>query len=58
MRYAALKEEYTFWFSGGMLLNMTTAYSGVHGGSRSIPGRFGARNSLIGKAMPCPFSRA
>ncbi|HUW60450.1 MAG TPA: LamG-like jellyroll fold domain-containing protein [Candidatus Bathyarchaeia archaeon] len=51
MSYEALKEDYTFWFSGAMFTNMTTAYSGVHGGSRTIPGRFGARASKIGQAM-------
>ncbi len=40
--YNALREK-TFWFSGGMLGTMTGDYCGVHGGSRSIPGRFGAR---------------
>jgi hypothetical protein len=51
MSYEALKEDYTFWFSGAMLGDMTTAYSGVHGGSRTIPGRFGARASKIGQAL-------
>ena len=51
MSYEALKEEYTFWFSGAMFGDMTTAYSGVHGGSRTIPGRFGARASKIGQAL-------
>lgn len=51
MSYEKLKEEYTFWFSGAMLGDMTTAYSGVHGGSRTIPGRFGARASKIGQVL-------
>ncbi len=51
MSYAALKEGYTFWFSGAMAWNMTTAYSGIHGGSRTIPGRFGALNSKIGQTL-------
>ena len=51
MRYETLKEEYTFWFSGAMFTQMTTDYSGVHGGSRTIPGRFGARASKIGQAL-------
>ncbi|MCP4641663.1 MAG: hypothetical protein GY851_14565 [bacterium] len=51
MRYEALKEDYTFWFSGAMFTQMTTDYSGVHGGSRTIPGRFGARASKIGQAL-------
>jgi Mal s 1 allergenic protein-like/Hydrazine synthase alpha subunit middle domain/Concanavalin A-like lectin/glucanases superfamily/WD40-like Beta Propeller Repeat len=51
MRYEALKEDYTFWFSGAMFTQMTTDYSGVHGGSRTIPGRFGARASRIGQAL-------
>ena len=51
MSYEALKEEYTFWFSGAMLGDVNTAYSGVHGGTRSIPGRFGARYCKIGQAL-------
>ncbi len=51
MSYEALKEGYTFWFSGAMFTDMTTAYSGIHGGSRTIPGRFGARACAIGQAM-------
>lgn len=51
MSYEAIKEDYTFWFSGAMFTDMTTAYSGVHGGSRTIPGRFGARASKIGQAL-------
>jgi hypothetical protein len=51
MDYESLKEDYTFWFSGAMFTDMTTAYSGVHGGSRTIPGRFGARASKIGQAL-------
>jgi len=43
--------HHTFWFSGAMFTDMTTAYSGVHGGSRTIPGRFGARASRIGKSL-------
>lgn len=50
MSYKALKED-TFWFSGGMWGSMATEYSGIHGGSRSIPGRFGAAYSKIGKAL-------
>ncbi len=51
MSYEKLKEGYSFWFSGAMWQNMCSSYSGVHGGSRSIPGRFGARNSKIGQAL-------
>jgi len=51
MSYEALKEGYTFWFSGAMYGNMCSDYSGVHGGSRTIPGRFGARCSKIGQAL-------
>ncbi|RKX35423.1 MAG: hypothetical protein DRP64_19335, partial [Verrucomicrobia bacterium] len=50
MSYAALKED-TFWFAGAMLGGMTTEYSGIHGGSRTIPGRFGAAYCNIGKAL-------
>ncbi len=58
MSYEALKEDYTFWFSGAMFTDMTTAYSGVHGGSRTIPGRFGARASKIGQALLSDAHRA
>jgi hypothetical protein len=51
MSYEKLKEDYTFWFSGAMFTDMTTAYSGIHGGSRTIPGRFGARASKIGRTL-------
>ena len=51
MSYEALRDGYTFWFSGAMWRDMTTAYSGVHGGSRTIPGRFGARATKIGQAL-------
>lgn len=51
MSYDKLKEDYTFWFSGAMFTDMTTAYSGVHGGSRTIPGRFGAQASKLGKSL-------
>jgi len=50
MSYAALRED-MFWFSGAMLGDMATAYSGIHGGSRTIPGRFGARYCRIGRAL-------
>ncbi len=51
MGYDALKEDYTFWFSGAMFTDMTTKYSGIHGGSRTIPGRFGAHYCKIGQAL-------
>jgi hypothetical protein len=51
MGYTALRDDYTFWFSGAMWRDMTTAYSGVHGGSRTIPGRYGARASKIGQTL-------
>lgn len=51
MSYEALKEGYTFWFAGAMFRNMVGDYSGVHGGSRTIPGRFGALNCRIGRAL-------
>ena len=50
MEYAALR-DHTFWFSGAMWTDMCGPYSGIHGGSRTIPGRFGARNSRIGRAL-------
>jgi hypothetical protein len=43
--------EYTFWFSGAMWQDMCSPYSGIHGGSRTIPGRFGARYCRLGKAL-------
>jgi hypothetical protein len=58
MSYEALREGWTFWFSGGMAWTMNTAYSGVHGGSRTIPGHFGARASRIGRALLTPRHRA
>jgi hypothetical protein len=50
MRHEALRDD-AFWFSGAMGLGMTSAYSGIHGGSRTVPGRFGARNCRIGHAL-------
>lgn len=50
MSYEAMK-DLTFWFSGAMWQDMCSAYSGIHGGSRTIPGRFGARNCRLGKAL-------
>lgn len=50
MSYVALRND-AFWFSGAMGLGMTSEYSGIHGGSRTIPGRFGARNCKIGNAL-------
>ena len=50
MRYEALRDD-AFWFSGAMWQNMITAYSGIHGGSRTIPGRFGARHCRLGRAL-------
>lgn len=51
MSYENLKEDYTFWFSGAMLGGMVSDYSGIHGGSRTIPGRFGARASKLGQML-------
>lgn len=51
LSYGALKEDFTFWFGGAMGWEGTRAYSGVHGGSRTIPGRFGARACRIGRAL-------
>lgn len=50
MSHEALRND-AFWFSGAMGLGMTSEYSGIHGGSRTIPGRFGARNCKIGNAL-------
>lgn len=50
MSHAALRDD-AFWFSGAMGLGMTSEYSGIHGGSRTIPGRFGARNCKLGNAL-------
>jgi len=56
MSYEALRED-AFWFSGAMFLDMCSAYSGVHGGSRTIPGRFGARYCRLGRALMDPLHR-
>lgn len=50
MSYNALRED-VFWFSGAMWGGMATEYSGIHGGSRTIPGRFGARYCNVGRAL-------
>jgi hypothetical protein len=47
MSYEKL-EPYAFYFSGGMRGSVTIP---VHGGTRSIPGRFGARSSRMGQAL-------
>jgi len=47
MDYQSLR-PYVFFFSGGM---MRTTVKKDYGGSRSIPGRCGAANSRIGKAL-------
>jgi hypothetical protein len=47
MSYEAL-EPYAFYFAGGM---SGSTIQPVHGGSRSIPGRFGARYSRMGQAL-------
>jgi len=50
MGYDTLRND-TFWFAGAMYQQMISDYSGIHGGSRTIPGRFGALNSRIGKVL-------
>ena len=50
MSYAALR-DHVFWFSGAMSGGMVSDYSGIHGGSRTIPARFGARNCTLGSAL-------
>lgn len=47
MSYGAL-EPYAFYFAGGM---SGTTVKPIHGGSRTMPGRFGARNSRMGRAL-------
>ncbi|OQB84519.1 MAG: hypothetical protein BWX88_02579 [Planctomycetes bacterium ADurb.Bin126] len=54
MSFAKL-EPYVFYFSGGMRGSVTIP---VHGGTRSIPGRVGARASRMGKALLTPAHRA
>lgn len=44
--YYALR-EYSLWFSGGMSHTTVGPYAGNHGGSRTIPGTFGARTSKL-----------
>ena len=50
MGYDALRND-TFWFAGAMYQQMISDYSGIHGGSRTIPGRFGARYCRLGNAL-------
>lgn len=50
MSHEALRND-AFWFSGAMGLGMTSEYSGIHGGSRTVPGRFGARYCKLGTAL-------
>jgi len=47
MSYEAL-EPYVFYFAGGM---SGSTIKPIHGGSRTIPGRFGARYSRLGRAL-------
>ena len=47
MSYGKL-EPYVFYFAGGMRGSTTKP---IHGGSRTVPGRFGARNSRMGRAL-------
>jgi len=47
MSYEAL-EPYVFYFAGGMSRTTTKP---IHGGSRTIPGRFGARACRMGRAL-------
>jgi hypothetical protein len=47
MSYGAL-EPYVFYFAGGM---SGETVKPLHGGSRTIPGRFGARHSRMGQAL-------
>jgi hypothetical protein len=47
MSYEAL-EPYVFYFAGGMSRTTTKP---IHGGSRTIPGRFGARACRMGQAL-------
>lgn len=48
--YEALK-DLTFWVSGGMFGQTSSSYSGTHGGSRTIAGRFGASHSKLSKIL-------
>jgi len=50
MSYQKL-EPYVFYFAGGM---SGTTGKPLHGGSRTIPGRFGARYSKMGQALLDP----
>lgn len=47
MSFEALR-PYVYYFAGGMRGSLMTP---IHGGSRSIPGRVGARNSRMGRAL-------
>jgi hypothetical protein len=57
MSYESLRDD-TFWFAGAMYRQMISDYSGIHGGSRSIPGRFGARSCRLGNALMTAPHRA
>lgn len=50
MSYGAL-QPYVFYFAGGMSGSTVLP---IHGGSRTIPGRFGARASKMGQALLGP----
>ena len=55
--YFALR-DYSFWFSGGMATSMIGDYPGIHGGSRTIPGHFGARRAKLSEWLDQPEARA
>jgi hypothetical protein len=53
MSHSALR-NYVFYFAGGM---RGTTVLPIHGGSRTIPGRFGARYCRMGRALMSPTHR-
>ena len=54
MGYADMR-EYAFYYAGGFC---NTTVQKEHGGSRTMPGRFGAAASRIGQALLTPAHRA
>jgi len=50
LSYESFRND-NIWFSGGMFAQMVGPYSGEHGGSRTIPGTFGANSSKVVSAL-------
>ncbi|MDR0902079.1 MAG: hypothetical protein LBM92_04845, partial [Opitutaceae bacterium] len=50
LAYESFKDD-NIWFSGGMARQTYSNSAGPHGGSRAIPGHFGARTSKVVKTL-------